>query len=804
MQFPTWPQDGRGGGSVEKPLIAIAARSEALHSGAHIYDAVVKWALYIAAFLVPVFFLPWTTSVLEGNKYLLIAIAAGVGVMAWLLDVVMSGRIRLRPTPPDIAVGGLLLATLIGTVFSMAVSRSLFGFSASVSSALVSVFALSFVYYLAAHTIKDRGAGLKKAFIAGTVIALAFTLLQIFAVYVLPFSFAHSRAFNSVGSINAVGVLAAIMLPLFLKSRLPVYGVKFLDVAKLGAILSVAFLVIMNWWVLWLVACIGMLAVIGLDSVAGALSSVRRWSMARFLIPMTIIVLGAFLLVIGFNFSFVRSNLPVEVAPSMRLSLSIAKNVLKTSTVTGYGPENFHLAFDRFGAKRLANTALFNFRFSDPISEAINRVVNEGIIGLLAIIGLVWVVARAFMRFKGAISGRDGAEHATGIFAAALAALGAFFFYPFNLTNAFAFYILLALLALSLPSPGERSVDIEDKPVFSLASSLGFIVGLIVVLTGWYFMGTMYAADAVFAKASAQSDAQAAADRMITAINLNAKNDSYYRAISQKTLSLLSSEIGNGSRSDSNYASRVQNHIQSAVDFARRATELNARESENWLNLGSVYQNLSMLVEDVEKPAEEAYRKAAELRPGDPTFANAIGTMYLNRSDLDRQLARSAGANAYQFNQDAGANLIKAEKAFKEAIDMSSNYGLAIYNLGAVYDRQGKISEATRQLEKIIPANADQPNLLFELGLLYYRANRKDDAAAALQRAITLSPQFANARWYLGLIYEERRNFAAALDEMNKVLETNKDNQTVLEKIEQLKAGKSSFPPQKVIDQKPL
>ncbi len=786
--------------------MATQVRSSAISSGTEVYGKVVRSALYTAAFLMPLFFLPWTTGVLEINKQLLLAVTAGIGLMAWLLGVVMSGHIRLRPTFMDTAIGGLFISTFVATLFSMATSKSVFGFSAATSASLVSVAALSILYFLVAYIADDRGVRLKNALAVGTVISLFLMLLQVVTVYVLPFAFARSRAFNLVGSVNAAGVLAAVMLPLLLKTRLSLRGVPRFSVAKIGAVLTIAILIILNWWVLWLIASVGMLALIGLDSVAGALTrgAGGRWSMSRFILPITVIVLAVFLLIVNFNVPVIKDNLPVELAPSARLSLSIAKNVLATSTLTGYGPENFYLAFDKFGAKALANSTLLNLRFFDAMSEAMNRIVQEGILGVLAVLGLLWVVVRSLLQFKSVVAGGKNTDHTVGVYASVVAAMVAFFFYPFSATLSFVFYMLLALCALLLPSRAEKSVNIEDKPAFSLASSLGFVVGLIAVLTGWYFIGATYAADAIFAKASQNPDLKKAVDGMVLATNLNPKEDQYYQALSQATLGLLNEEVTKGTRNDPDRALRIQNYIQSAVSFAQRATELAPRETNNWFNLGLVYQNLIGFVDGVERPSEEAYRKAETLRPGDPSFANRIGVMYLGRAELDRQLANAGGANAAAFRTNAATNLTRAEDEFKRAIELSSNFGLAIYNLGAVYDRQGKTSEAIRQLEKIIPANANQPGLLFELGLLYHRVNRKDDAFAALQRAVLLSPQFANARWYLALIYEERKDLNGAIEQLEKILETNSDNKTVLDKIAQLKAGRSRIPPERVIDQKPL
>ncbi len=118
----------------------------------------------------------------------------------------------------------------------------------------------------------------------------------------------------------------------------------------------------------------------------------------------------------------------------------------------------------------------------------------------------------------------------------------------------------------------------------------------------------------------------------------------------------------------------------------------------------------------------------------------------------------------------------------------------------------GKVKEAIGQLEKIAPYNSNQPTIAFELGLLYYRDGQKDKALNQLQRAVLLSPNFANAHWYLALLYEERQDIPNAIDQMEKILsvDANKNNQTVLTKLDELKNGKKTIPPKKVLDSKPI
>ena len=91
-----------------------------------VYPAIVRWALMIGVFLTPILFLPWTTSVLELNKGLLILAVAGTGLIAWLLALVSSGRFAWRPNVFDKGVLAVLGATLVATIFSMSRFNSLF------------------------------------------------------------------------------------------------------------------------------------------------------------------------------------------------------------------------------------------------------------------------------------------------------------------------------------------------------------------------------------------------------------------------------------------------------------------------------------------------------------------------------------------------------------------------------------------------------------------------------------------------------------------------------------------------------
>lgn len=790
---------------VSQELMGVQSKNSG--SGETFYLKICRALILAGVFLVPIFFLPWTTSVLEFNKQILLIGLSGAVLILWLLHVVVSGRLSWRPNSVDAAVASVLVASVLATLFSLAKFKSLFGLTGSLSESLVAVTALSIFYFAAVHSFEDGGKSIKKTMLLSVGLALVYGILQIFGLHIFKylhlsaFKFTEAGGFNSVGSVNSLGLLGAVALPMFYRfgSSNKVYSY----LGKLGSLAALVLLVVLNWWPLWVAAIAGMAGLIALESLGErqSVETEKKFRLGHFVFPMTVIVLGVFLTIVNLNLAGLKKGLPVEVAPSFSLSGNVAVEVMKKSPAFGYGPENFSLAFDKYGASNLANTTVSNLKFFDATSQVLNTAVAGGIVMLVALAYLFWALASSVIkRFDSA----EYREHVGVISSLAVLVVG-MFFYPFNLTLMFMFYVVVALTVLALWRDKSRVLDIEEKASTSLVSSLGFIGGLILVLVGGYFGATIYVSDLKYSQALASETGDGTARLLVEAINWNNKDDRYYRVASQVALNLLADEL-NKKPADQNRSANVQNYVASAINLARRATEVAPKEANNWANLGGAYQSLLGLVDGVEKLSEDAYLTAADMRPGDASYFNEIGSTYLVSADLARRLAAGGGADSPRFQAAINPALEKAEQNFKKAVEISDNFGRAIYNLGVVYDRQGKLIESISQLEKIMPYNSNQPGLAFELGLLYYRVNQKEKAFNELQRAVLLSPDFANARWYLALIYEERRDPQSAIEQLEKILsvDANKDNQTVLTKIQQLKSGKRSIPPQKVTDQKPL
>lgn len=748
----------------------------------------IRWVVYGLAFLLPLFFLPWTSEFLEFNKQTLLAVAAGVGLILFLVDVIQNGRLGYKMSRLYLPIAVLMGASILTAAFSKNVYQSFLGNAGdSLGQSVLSIVALAIFFFLALNTIDDKGKKLAKVLTGSFGLVFLLSILQVFGVHLFPGAAFKGFNFNTIGSMNTLAIIGALLLPLFLESKLKF--LKYLDVSKFTIVLVLFSMVLINWWLVWLAAFISLAGWMGYRTFES-----KKPSLRVFIMPMSVVAIGVLLVLIQFNIPILKARLPVEVAPNYGTSINIAKEVLKEKPVFGYGQGSFNLAYDKFKPTSIANTIFASTRFTQGASTFFTVAVEGGIVMLLAWLFLIawsgWELYRS----------RSSSAFAT------LGFLIFFFLFPFNVAMLFLLFAALALLELENVRNTEKSFDFEHSPIYSLVGSLVFIIGLVAVLAGGYFITTRYIGESYYVKALTAKTSDDAISNYTKAININATNTGYYRSLSQAALTRLATELNNKDTKPEEKAQKVTNLAASAVDIAKRATDADPNDSQNWVNRGIIYQNLIRLVGGADTAAISMYQEALKRNPADPVTYSRIGAIYLTVAETARSMAArpAPGQSVEDLKNIAIINFTKAEENYRKAVELNNNFGQAIYDLGVVYEREGRLADSIKQLEKIRVGNPNNPSIAFELGLLYYRNGQKDAAFTQLQQATTLFPNYSNARWYLSLLYEERGDLDNALVQVVEIQKTNLDNELVQQRITQLEEGRRLIPPGKVLDQKPL
>ena len=138
--------------------------------------------------------------------------------------------------------------------------------------------------------------------------------------------------------------------------------------------------------------------------------------------------------------------------------------------------------------------------------------------------------------------------------------------------------------------------------------------------------------------------------------------------------------------------------------------------------------------------------------------------------------------------------LDKAEVVLGKAVEAKPDYAPALFQQSLVFDRQGKTDEAIAKMVETKNAYPNDVGVAFQLGLLYYKKASWAPAAAEFERAILLDTNYSNARYFLGLVYDRQGDKTKAIDQFQKVLDLNPDNQDLKTIIANLQAGKAAIP----------
>jgi len=306
-----------------------------------------------------------------------------------------------------------------------------------------------------------------------------------------------------------------------------------------------------------------------------------------------------------------------------------------------------------------------------------------------------------------------------------------------------------------------------------------------------------------FVRALTIEDIDRRTQLMAEAVNLNESEDMHSRILANFMVSRISQEIENLNRAKTAEErqaaiSKIQNFSAAAINLSNQTTQRHKEDPANWFSKALIYESLVNLIGGSGEQAILAYQEYSKLSPKDPEPHLRIGNINLTMADSLRQSGQAG-------SQSQISGILKsAEENYQKAIELKPNYVLAVYNLGVVYERQGLVKGAIKQLELVKSTNLQDANLALELGLLYYRDNQKDKSFSEFERAISIFPDFSNARWYLALLLEERGQLGAALEELYKIRKSNPDNQSLRDRIRGLEAGKRSLPPQKVTGIRPL
>ena len=104
--------------------------------------------------------------------------------------------------------------------------------------------------------------------------------------------------------------------------------------------------------------------------------------------------------------------------------------------------------------------------------------------------------------------------------------------------------------------------------------------------------------------------------------------------------------------------------------------------------------------------------------------------------------------------EELGAPASQVIEAYLKVVELNPEAAGALVNLGTIYYRQRKFSEAEKYYRQAIEADPGYPLAQFNLGNLYDEQGRVAEALEHYRRALHLNPQYADAHFNLALLCE--------------------------------------------------
>ena len=749
-------------------------------------------SLFLLAFLIPLWVLPFTQNILAYQKQNLLVVLVFVGLIAWLAKAMSQGKFSLRLSWLHIPVGVLIAVVGLSAVFSRWPYASFWGFPLDVSESFLTVLSFGLLYLLLANTITDVRHLVKffSVLIFSVAVAGIIALLQLKGIF-LPIGFAKTTAFNTIGSPNSIAVIAAALLPLALVLA---FASRMLLMWMLWVLVAVLFIVIVsiNFAASWMTLIGGLLVLL----VFGMLNLSKKAEFGWISFPMVFIVLSLFFLVFRIAIPGAPA-VPIEVSPSQGGEFEIVREVINRSPILGSGPGTFVLDYASFHSPSLNQTVFWGTRFASGASEVLDWTATKGILGIVSLFALIgagfFITMRYLLQFR-----RDKKNAAQeieqnfswmvglGLLASFTAVVVSQFLYPSNFVLWFLFWVLLSGLVV-VTSHATKKFSVAPPSLLAPLLSFIFLLVLIFGLGLFFIGGQKYAAEVQYlrsVRAFSQGDLDGAIAKALSAVRLNGSIDIYWRDLSQLYLTKVR-EIGiREGLSDEERQQLQVAAVSNSIASAQRAVQVAPENVANWNVQGFIYRNFIGL-EGAELAAVASYEKVGELEPASPFSFTELGRVYI--------LQAQRFADQREFADQKDQALDKGLENLKKAIDLKEDYAPAHFLIAVVYELRGESVQAIAKLEETKKVAPNDIGLALQLAIMYRQSDQLTKAQQELERAKRLDPNYANARYLLGLVYDDKGERAKAISEFEVVARLNPDNTQVQQILSNLRAGNTAL-----------
>lgn len=458
-----------------------------------------------------------------------------------------------------------------------------------------------------------------------------------------------------------------------------------------------------------------------------------------------------------------------EVYPSWKSTTALIQNVAQTEPVTGVGPTYLFSAWDQWKDPLIYQTDYWNTEFSTAASYISTSVIETGILGFLAWLGLIIVLFWTTRKIYQSPSS-DATERCVILSAVVgvwyLFAVLLFLNVPVSIVVLFFVFVgLVSSLQSRRSDTTTLIVTMPERGRMKLIHSVGMISVLILSV-----LATVFIARHTIAFASANSvlntetDPKQIEQALVQSYNLYS-HPALARALATIELQQMRSVlVVEPTEEDIEIFTDTASKATSAITIALQQETRNVRYYHTQLEIlialtqagyGGQYNDIVL----------ETIAQAEQLSPQHPVTA-------LLKAEYELAIADSEAA------KQTLSTLLQV-RSHLPAYDLALQISLA----------EGNSEEAIEVLSQAVAAFPNSIEVLYDAARVLAALEQWSDAKILLDRILVLQPTHADARYTLAVLAASQDDTTTALELLENLLAENPGNAVLIQTIETVKAG---------------
>lgn len=593
---------------------------------------------------------------------------------------------------------------------------------------------------------------------------------------------------SPIGNFNDLAIFAGmvIIFGIVTIAQLPLKSILQYLIAGIS-IVSLVLLMVVNllsiWVLLGIFSLLVLLYILTRNYLFEVEDNEKKKNKTRLLIVITsaIFVVSTFFVFAGGYASDLISKVVsveyVQVVPSHKVTIDLARSVYEEGSMLGVGPNRFADAWRLYKNPSISETLFWDTNFSTGGSYVSTLFVNLGLFGgLLFVAFSIWFI---YLGYKMLL--RPKRQDTYWYYLGSVSFSIAFFVWliSYLYVPGSAILLLGALFTgMTFVAAGSLLPNMTRTIPLVVNRRRGFFLMAVVIIvfsfstSAVFSVGKQYIAQANYAKANINLSGEEYEKAVIKSFGLF-PDDKFMNSLAQAKLKKMNSFFTLSEPTEED-EKEFLDIAQQAKFFAEEAVKKDKTDPTNYMPLAGLYSTLAIAgVPEAQERALSALAKSQSLDPVNPAYR--LIAAQIAASVGDTQLAR---------------------EEIKEALEIKSNLTQALFLLAQLDIAEGNVEGAIESTQSIIKLEQKNQTRYLQLGMLLSAEKRYEEAKEAFLTAIGIDPNYANARYLLALTLVELGEQQSALDQLYMVEQSNPDNKELKDLILQVQSGEVFIEPE--------